>query len=275
MPELPEVETIRRTLLNHILGRKILDVKVGCDRIIRSSSVSEFESHVIGSTLEGLDRRGKYLIFHLSDGEIIVHLRMEGRFFIKADTDPIAKHEHVIWELSDHLSLRYHDVRKFGTMEWTTKGQWRTAQGLNRLGYEPSELRGNAGYLFQRLSRSHRPIKALLLDQTIISGLGNIYVDEVLFLSRIHPQTPGARLTSRDVEKVLANAISVLELAVERGGTTIRTYVSSLGVSGRFQNELNVHTRAGRPCPVCGETIMKMKVAGRGTYVCPKCQSWE
>lgn len=275
MPELPEVETIRRTLLNHILGRTILDVKVGCDRIIRRSRVSEFASHVIGRTIDGLDRKGKYLIFHLSDGEIIVHLRMEGRFFIKTDTDPIVKHEHVIWELSDHVSLRYHDVRKFGTMEWTTKGQWRTAQGLDRLGFEPSELNGNARYLFQRLSRSHRPIKALLLDQTMISGLGNIYVDEVLFLSRIHPQTQGARLTLLDVEKVLANAISVLQLAVERGGTTIRTYVSSLGVSGRFQNELNVHTRAGLPCPVCGELIMKMKVAGRGTYVCPKCQRRE
>ena len=180
------------------------------------------------------------------------------------------KHEHIIFHLKSGNTLRYHDVRKFGTITLHALSDYLTVYPLSELGKEPKDVQIESFY--QQLQKKKIAIKSALLDQHIISGLGNIYVDETLFLSKIHPERPADSITRKEAESLLDSAIKVLAKAVELGGTTIRSYTSSLGVSGRFQNELNVHMRKGEPCPVCQTLIIKTRVGGRGTYVCTRCQ---
>jgi len=272
MPELPEVETVRQTLKNVIVGKKIKQVLVFYDKMILNETPEVFSAKLLGKTILDISRYGKYLLFRFSDLSLVSHLRMEGKYFIKPIELPKEKHEHVIFEFEDRSSLRYHDTRKFGTMELVLTANEAFAKGLDRIGPEPFEKDFTASYLKLKLSKSIRPIKTALLDQTVVAGLGNIYVDEVLFLSRIFPGTSCNQITIHEYKKIVDNARLVLNHAVELGGTTIRSYTSSLGVTGRFQNELFVHTRQGEPCKICKTTIIKTKVGGRGTYYCPKCQ---
>ncbi|MBU1144820.1 MAG: DNA-formamidopyrimidine glycosylase [Firmicutes bacterium] len=272
MPELPEVETIKETLKLQILNKTIHNIFVFYDKIITNSSEEEFKKKLIGETLIDIKRYGKYLFFIFNHITLVSHLRMEGKYFLKPKTDPFEKHEHIIFEFTDGLTLRYHDVRKFGTMELKAIGEELSAKGVSTLGIEPFELEFTSEYLKNKIHNSSRPIKSLLLDQTIVCGLGNIYVDEVLFLSKIHPKTQGKNLNDFDISQLIVQTPIVLNKAILLGGTTIRSYVSSLGVSGRFQNELNVHTLKGKSCKVCSQEIVKIKVGGRGTYFCPTCQ---
>jgi formamidopyrimidine-DNA glycosylase len=268
MPELPEVETVRRTLELAIQGETIDHVVAIYPKLI-TTRLEDFLTKIKDQTILKLDRMGKYLIFLTNDYALIIHLRMEGKFFIKTD-DPILKHEHVIFKFKSGKELRYHDVRKFGTITLLPKDSYLESYPLNKLALEPKDLKPEV--LYNKLKSKSIEIKAALLDQHIISGLGNIYVDETLFRSHIHPTRPASSLTFKDVEKILKAAIDVLEKATSLGGTTIRSYTSSLGVHGRFQNELMVHMKQGEPCPICQTRIIKMKVKGRGTYVCPNCQ---
>ncbi|AUD64956.1 DNA-formamidopyrimidine glycosylase [Tenericutes bacterium MZ-XQ] len=269
MPELPEVETVRRTLLLKLKDQVIADTLIRYPNIIKTE-LKDFKHTLINQTIHDIKRMGKYLIFILDHHVVIMHLRMEGKFFIKT-TEPYDKHEHIIFTFKSGLQLRYHDVRKFGTMHVLPLETYLNEYPLNELGLEPKDL--NPKDFYAKIHKSERPIKASLLDQHIISGLGNIYVDETLFLAKIHPVRKSKSITKKDAEKLILAATSVLEKAVQLGGTTIRSYTSSLGVHGRFQNELNVHTKKGEPCPICGTTIIKIKVAGRGSYVCPSCQT--
>lgn len=268
MPELPEVETVRRTLLLKIKDKKIVDIDVFYPKMIKTD-YAYFEKNIINQTIHDIKRMGKHLIFILDDDVMIIHLRMEGKFFIKTDEE-ISKHEHIIFRLNDGSSLRYHDVRKFGTLHLISKEDYLNEYPLKDLGPEPKNINPNDFY--QQIHKSQRVIKAVMLDQHIISGLGNIYVDETLFLAKINPERISSKITKKEAENLILSAIDVLEKAIFLGGTTIRSYTSSLGVHGRFQNELNVHTKKGEPCPICGTLIIKLKVAGRGSYVCPKCQ---
>jgi formamidopyrimidine-DNA glycosylase len=268
MPELPEVETVRRTLESVIQGDEIIAVDCIYSKLI-TSDLEAFKKNIIHQKIIRIDRMGKYLIFILTDYAMIIHLRMEGKFFIKKD-EQIMKHEHVIFHLKSGKTLRYHDVRKFGTITLHSLSDYLTIYPLSELGKEPKDL--NIESFYQAIHKKGIAIKSALLDQHIISGLGNIYVDETLFLSKIHPERPASAITKKEAESLLDSAKKVLSKAVELGGTTIRSYTSSLGVSGRFQNELNVHMRKGEPCPICQTPIIKLKVGGRGTYVCPKCQ---
>lgn len=268
MPELPEVETVRRTLLLKIKDKKIIDIFVLYPNIIKTD-ITYFMTHVINQSIRDIKRMGKYLIFMLDHDVMIMHLRMEGKFFIKHHED-IDKHEHVIFTLDDMSQLRYHDVRKFGTLHVHPIKEYLNLYPLNGLGPEPIDK--NRLDFHQEIHHSNRPIKGVMLDQHIISGLGNIYVDETLFLAKIHPSKPASKITKKQASDLIDAATKVLTKAVELGGTTIRSYTSSLGVHGRFQNELNVHTKQGEPCPICNQEIIKIRVAGRGTYVCPNCQ---
>lgn len=268
MPELPEVETVRRTLLLHIKSQKIVGVQIEYPKIIKTD-LHKFQKEVINQTINDIQRMGKHLIFILDKNILIIHLRMEGKFYIKTD-EPILKHEHIIFKLADGRTLRYHDVRKFGTMHLLEKENYLEQYPLKNLGPEPKDLEPLDFY--QKIHHSQRAIKAALLDQHIISGLGNIYVDETLFLAQVHPERAALKISKEEAIKLITSARAVLEKAVLLGGTTIRSYTSSLGVHGLFQNELNVHTKAGDSCPICGTTIIKIKVAGRGSYVCPTCQ---
>jgi formamidopyrimidine-DNA glycosylase len=272
MPELPEVETVRRTLKNLILNKKIRDVDVFYSKMVRGVNEEEFKSRVIGRTFLDIKRVGKYLIFILDDVGLISHLRMEGKYFIKNADDPKDKHEHVIFYFEDGDTLRYNDTRKFGTFDLCELEDIDTLSPVSKLGYEPWDEGLTVKYLREKLKNKRIAIKTALLDQTIITGLGNIYVNEVLFLCQLNPEISAYKLKKKDLENVIYYSQKVLEKAIELGGTTIRSYTDSLGVTGRFQNELHVHDKEGEVCDVCGSLILKKKVNGRGTYYCPKCQ---
>ncbi len=269
MPELPEVETVRQTLKLKILNETIIDIIVRYDKIIKYE-LDLFKQKVIGQKIIDIKRKGKYLIFELNQYMMVIHLRMEGKFYIKGITEPYDKHEHIIFKFESGKTLRYHDVRKFGTIDLLPKEDFMSYRPLVDVGNEPKDI--DTSSFYQQIKHSKRPIKAVLLDQHMISGLGNIYVDETLFLANVHPSRLATSISQEEANLLIDSAKKVLEKAIKLGGTTIRSYTSSLGVHGRFQNELNVHTKKGQPCPKCGQEIIKIKVAGRGSYVCTNCQ---
>ncbi|GGH75625.1 formamidopyrimidine-DNA glycosylase [Compostibacillus humi] len=274
MPELPEVETIRKTLSTLVIGKRIEDVTVRWPNIIKfPEDTEEFKLNLIGQTIHSLGRRGKFIQFHLDDYVLISHLRMEGKYFVVKKETELDKHTHVIFSFTDGEELRYLDVRKFGTMHLYPKSiQYEERAPLNKLGPEPFDEAFTAEYFYEKLQKTHRPIKAVLLDQQVVTGLGNIYVDETLFKARVNPEKTASMLTKEEAERIRQSAILTLEEAVQLGGTTIRSYVNSQGEMGMFQQELSVYGRAGEPCLECGSEIRKLKVAGRGTHICPECQ---
>ena len=269
MPELPEVEVVRQVLEKNLVGLVITDVECFYKPIIEDE-FDEFKSLVVNKKITKLERLGKYLIFVLEDGAFISHLRMEGKYFIKPTLDEVVKHEHVIFEFSDGTSLRYADVRKFGTMELKTKDELFTTHPLKELGMEANYL--TTSYLKEKIGKKHKDLKAFLLDQSMIAGIGNIYADEICFMAKLHPKQDIYHLTDLDLENICESAKEVINKAIAAGGTTIRSYTSSLGVTGLFQLNLNVHTKVNSPCPMCKNIIIKTRVAGRGTYICTNCQ---
>ncbi len=272
MPELPEVETVRRTLKPAVIGKTFHTIDVRFARMVLPETPESFTERLKGQTINDIKRLGKYLIFVLSQDTLLVHLRMEGKFFIKPSSVPISKHEHVIFYFTDQTSLRYDDVRKFGTLTIKKPADVYITPPLSLLGYEPHHPHLTVAYLKEKFA-STRMIKPVLLDQTIILGLGNIYVDEVLFCAKIKPTQRAHRLSKNTIDKIITCAEKVIDKAIALGGSSIRSYTDSLGVTGRFQNELMVHLRQGEPCKVCATPIVKTKVAQRGTYYCPRCQS--
>ena len=269
MPELPEVETVKETLKKQILKKKIKNIKILYDGII-VGNINEFKKDIISQEIINIDRRGKFLIFELDDFYLVSHLRMEGKYFVKNIDDPILKHEHIIFYF-DSLSLRYHDTRKFGKMYLVKKDKLYQDTPLKDLGLEPWDKKLTINYL-QEKCHNNIHIKTLLLDQHIIAGIGNIYADEILFSSKINPNKKGIDLKEKDFDNIIKYTRKVLSDAIKCGGTTIRSYTSSLGVTGHFQGNLLVHTKDGCKCQKCDSIIIKTKVNGRGTYYCPTCQ---
>ena len=273
MPELPEVETVKRILETQIIGKRIRKVNVFYHKVLENTDVETFVKKLENETIHSLSRKGKYLIIILSNHALVVHLRMEGKFFIKDLNEKIDKHEHVEFVLDD-VSLRYHDTRKFGKialLNSTDLNEIYKYAPLQKLGID-ANVETDYIKIYNALAYKKCTIKEALLDQTNVAGIGNIYADEVCFLSRIHPKTKCSELTAIDIKNILFNSKKVLDDAILQGGTTIRSYTSSLGVTGRFQNSLLVHQRLGQECYVCGTTIEKIRVGGRGTYYCPTCQ---
>lgn len=271
MPELPEVETVKNTLKRQILGKKIKKVSVLYEPII-TSDLDEMKTTLIGKTIDDIKRIGKWLLFCIDDYYLLSHLRMEGKFFLKSKKDKIEKHEHVIITFDDDTDLRYHDTRKFGRMILVKKEDLMNVEAIKKQGIEPNDEKLTKEYLFSKIHTKSLPIKTILLDQTIISGLGNIYANEVLFEAKINPFKEGKKITRKECEKICSAANLIIKAAIESGGTTIRSYTSSLGVTGRFQLQLMVHKREKEPCKICGSPIQNEKVGGRSTYYCKKCQ---
>lgn len=267
MPELPEVETVRRILKGQIINCKIKDVKVLWDNILINDK-DYFIKNIINETFNDIKRRGKWLVFVLDDFYLLSHLRMEGKYFLKKHDEKILKHEHVIFSLDNGMDLRYHDTRKFGKMNLISKKD--DIEDYINLGLEPFDKKLTSSYLENKWHKNNKEVKTALLDQTVIAGIGNIYADEILFASLISPFKKAKNLTLDELDKIIKYTRLILEKAIEAGGTTIRSYTSSLGVTGRFQRELQVHTK--EMCPVCGAHIIKTKVGGRGTYYCERCQ---
>jgi formamidopyrimidine-DNA glycosylase len=269
MPELPEVETVRKTLELRLNQEIITDVVICYDKIIKTNLI-KFVDQIKNQKINRIDRMGKYLIFILDFDALIIHLRMEGKFFIKDSNEQINKHEHIIFKFKSNIELRYHDVRKFGTMHLIPLTNYLNEYPINELALEPKDI--SLELFYKKIKSRNTEIKPVLLDQKVIAGLGNIYVDETLFLSKINPKRLASNITYEEAKMILDSAIKVLDKATLLGGTTIRSYTSSLGVTGLFQNELNCHMRENEPCYICREKIIKFKLKGRGTYVCPSCQ---
>ena len=272
MPELPEVETVRKGLEQLVVGKTIAEVNVFWGKIIEQPEVDVFRHQLIGETITGVQRRGKFLIFKLTHWDLISHLRMEGKYEFHQQSDPLAKHTHVTFSFTDGSQLRYLDVRKFGRMTLVAKDQSANYRGILQLGPEPVVTDFHLIDFQAGLKKHHKAIKPLLLDQKLVTGLGNIYVDEALWEAEIHPEQPADTLSEKEVKKLYSAIIDVLARAVEAGGTTIRTYLNALGEAGKFQLSLNVYGQTGNPCPRCGTPIQKIKVAQRGTHFCPNCQ---
>lgn len=273
MPELPEVETIKNTLKKFVINKTIEDLTIYWAKIIkRPDDTEEFRLRLLGQRILDVHRKGKFLLFELNDYMLVSHLRMEGKYNVYRKEEPVKKHTHVIFSFTDGTELRYNDVRKFGTMHLFPKGQELVSQPLNKLGPDPFDAAFTLDYFYKKLRKTNRLIKAVLLDQTIVAGLGNIYVDETLFKAGIHPMKRADTLTKKEVESIRLQAIATLKEAVAKGGSTIRSYVNSQGDMGMFQLELFVYGQENKACKKCGQQIIKMKVAGRGTHICPHCQ---
>ena len=273
MPELPEVETIRHTLKRFVVGKTIENVQVFWPKIIKQpDDVEAFKLLLHGQTIHDIKRKGKFLLFELDDYYLVSHLRMEGKYSVHPKVEAIPKHTHVIFALSTGEELRYNDVRKFGTMHVLEKNQLFQEKPLNHLGPDPFDPEFTIDYFSEKIKRTNRVIKAVLLDQTVVAGLGNIYVDETLFKAGVHPLKIANKLTKAEIAAIRKQATATLKDAVKQGGTTIRSYVNGQGEMGMFQQELNVYAQENTACKNCGRTIIKMKVGGRGTHVCPGCQ---
>ncbi|GEK28564.1 DNA-formamidopyrimidine glycosylase [Furfurilactobacillus siliginis] len=271
MPELPEVETVRRGLTKMVVGKTITGIDVFYPKMILNG-VDDFETLLLGQLLTAVDRRGKYLLFRFNGGLTMVsHLRMEGKYFTAPAGTPVDKHTHVIFHFDDGQDLCYNDTRKFGRMIVVKTGEENTVGGLKTLGPEPTPETLSVDYLVAKMAKGRKAIKTWLLDQNNVAGLGNIYCDEVLWLSKIHPEQPANSLTRPQIKRLRENIFAELTLAIEHHGTTVFTY-SAFGHAGEFQNELHAYGHVGEPCERCGAVMVKIKVGERGTTYCPKEQ---
>ncbi len=270
MPELPEVETVRRALEARILGRKILDVSLYRAKNIKTGS-SSFLSLLPGARFDSITRKGKLLAFHLHNGWVLVsHLRMEGKYFVRPHDAPKQKHDIFALKLDDGFSLVYEDSRKFGRLGLYKEGHYLTQSSFASLGEEPFDMTPER--LHRLFEGKNTPIKEAIMDQSILCGLGNIYADETLFAAKIHPLTPAKRLSFDQIACLLEKACSILNEAIEEGGSTIKTFQSVDGIDGRMQVRLHAYGRLGDTCPDCGTPFRRIELGGRGTTFCPHCQ---
>ncbi|MCU0578948.1 MAG: bifunctional DNA-formamidopyrimidine glycosylase/DNA-(apurinic or apyrimidinic site) lyase [Desulfobacterota bacterium] len=270
MPELPEVETIVRGLRRKLIGKKIAAVRVRSARVLGQSPLG-FRCALAGAIIREIDRQGKFILISCEgDLLLVAHLRMTGQFLLVPRETVTDKHTHVIFDLEPGPEqLRYRDVRQFGRLEVLTKAN-RASHSLNNLG--PDALDIDAVTFFLNLRQKKRAIKPLLLDQTFLCGLGNIYVDESLYRSRIHPLTQADSLSREQARDLHRHMRRILGQSIRAKGTTVSDYRGPDGIVGGYQAYLRVYARHGEPCGVCGAIIQKTRVGGRGTHTCPGCQ---
>jgi formamidopyrimidine-DNA glycosylase len=273
MPELPEVEVIRRGLAPLLEGRRFLAVRVGEKRLRQQSSLKELRHLVKGRRLEKLRRRGKYLLFDLEGGvTLLIHLGMTGRLLAGVPPSPPPEHVHLVFQVEGGLELLYQDVRRFGQVLVFPPGV--EPAPLAQVGAEPFSRKVTPAWLLEQAKGRSRPIKNFLLDARMVAGIGNIYACEIIFAAGLHPATPVGRLTLADWDRVLAETRRILKHAIKKGGTTVSNYINSRGESGLFQLELLVYGRTGEPCFRCGTPITRLVQAGRSSFFCPVCQKF-
>lgn len=273
MPELPEVETVKRTLSSLVVGKTIREVAVLLPRIIRRPDDSKlFAEKLAGTTIHAVERRGKFLKIFVDPYVIVSHLRMEGKYRVTSSDDPIEKHDHVIFHFTDGTQLRYKDVRQFGTMDLFLRGEEEKEAPLQKLGPEPLSDDFTKEWFLSRLRKKTTKIKPLLLNQHFLVGLGNIYVDEALHLAKIHPERAANSLTDFEVSELFQSIRKTLQTAIDAGGSSVRSYVNGQGEMGYFQLQIKVYGRKNEPCYTCGNPISRLVVGGRGTHICNTCQ---
>lgn len=272
MPELPEVETVRRILESRYLRRTIVRVEVLYPKMIHSP-LDEFVEGLKGKTLLSVSRKGKYLLFHFDGNQTLIsHLRMEGKYRCLEKGEKISPYARVLFHLDDGTRLCYEDSRRFGVMSLCPTDRIDSNPELCHLGPEPFDV-DDPEYLFRIFRKTSTEIKTCLLDQSILSGLGNIYCDEVLFKCRLNPFLKADALTKENCRDILTFSVKTLNDAILAGGSTVSSYHPDRDVSGRFQHRLNVYGKAGKPCPICATRLLKSKLHGRGTTYCPRCQN--
>jgi formamidopyrimidine-DNA glycosylase len=273
MPELPEVETVRRELEPVLVGRRFERVEILDRRLVRPLQPFEVAAELEGERVAAVERRGKYLIFRFESGRVLlIHLRMTGSLrHVRSGSLQEDPHRRAVVNLDDGSDVTYRDVRRFGT--WVLVEPPEVASYFDgRLGAEPLERSFTAARLAERLAGRRAPVKAALLDQRTVAGLGNIYVDEALWRARIHPLTPAAALETNDVQPLTRAIKDVLRAGIARQGATLRDYARPDGRAGSMQHAFAVYGREGEPCDRCGTPIEKTRAGGRGTWFCPNCQ---
>jgi formamidopyrimidine-DNA glycosylase len=274
MPELPEVETIRVGLEPHLVGRTFDEVEIDDPRLTRPFDPREVAAELVGERVQSLDRRGKYLVVRFESGRVLlIHLRMTGSLLLLRDeTDGAADpHRRAVVRLDNGSDVAYRDVRRFGT--WLLLEPDELEPYLaERIGAEPLGRSLSARSLADRIARRRAPLKALVLDQRLFAGVGNIYADEALWWARLHPLRPGNELTGEELGALVRSIRRALRLGIARQGATLRDYRAADGAEGSMQSEFRVYGREGEPCLRCGHAVEKTRVAGRGTWYCPGCQ---
>jgi formamidopyrimidine-DNA glycosylase len=270
VPELPEVETVVRDLRVPLVGRTFRRVAVS-EKALRRRWSPAWARQLTGRTVRAIERRGKWILIDLGGPWLVVHLGMSGQFTVAPADAPRASHTHVVFKLDDGNELRFRDIRRFGSVSFVLSRA--ELDGFLEdccLGPEPFDLDARAWR--ERLAGTRRNLKAILLDQTVVAGVGNIYADESLFEARLDPRLPGAELTPAQADRLRRAIPKVLNRAIERRGSSIRNYVGGSGLKGGYQDEFRVYGRTGRPCPRCGTPVERIRLAGRSTHFCPRCQ---
>ncbi len=271
MPELPEVETIVSDLAPLLTGARIIRVQVWDPRLVHFPGAEDFNRRLTGRIIRGMRRRGKYVVIEPDQGLTwLVHLRMTGRLLTKLE--PGERHLRAQFTMDNGICLSYCDLRRFGDMWAFFPGEEEHLGGFQTLGPEPLGTEFNPDWLLAAFADRKAAVKALLLNQRIVAGLGNIYADEALFLAGIHPARPGCSLTPVECGTLAESVKTVIRGAISGRGTTFRDYRSGLGTRGNYQQRLQVYGRAGEPCARCGETLERMRVGGRTSVFCPQCQ---
>ena len=273
VPELPEVETIVADLRPHLVGRTIVRCELSFPTIVRHPEPEEFVDAVMGMKIESVGRRGKYILIHLSsDVVLVVHLGMSGQLRLVDEVAPLEKHTHAIFFLEDGRQLRYRDPRRFGRLLLGTEDALLTAKKMPRLGPEPIDPDYVAEQLYRELRRRRAPLKAVLLDQTAIAGVGNIYADESLHRARLRPTRLANTVSKRSARRLHEALRESLVLAIANRGSSVDTYRDAWGEVGGQQERLLVYGRAGEPCFNCGRPLSSVRIAGRTTVFCRRCQ---
>ena len=271
MPELPEVETVVRDLRPRLVGRRLAALRVGRKPLRRKWS-ARWNALLLGRCVRAVERRGKWILLDLDGPWLLVHLGMTGQFVVMPAATPRQNHTHLLFTLDDgRHELRFRDIRRFGSATlYAGRADIEAYFLMQRLGPEPFDV--EPGYWRAVLAKTNRNLKAILLDQRVIAGVGNIYADESCFEARLDPRTPGCQLTSRQADRLRRAIVLVLERAIECRGSTIRDYVGGSGLMGAYQDEFRVYGRTGEPCRRCGTAIERIVLAGRATHFCPRCQ---
>jgi len=273
MPELPEVETIRRGLERVLIGQNIRQIKVRETRFRQPVNIAKLRKLVSGQQIAALHRRAKYLLCELENrAHLVIHLGMSGRLLYCKKTLPVQKHDHIRFVFNNGHELRFCDPRRFGMVDAVPPGGLQDYLHFQNLGPEPLSPQFTAAYLAARAKRLSRPIKNFLMDGAVVVGVGNIYASEALFRAGLNPKKPSGKLSAPEWGKLVRAIRATLKLAIARGGTTFNDFHNSDGEIGYFQQELMVYDRAGQPCHVCKSKIRRMVQAGRSSFYCPRCQ---
>lgn len=270
MPELPEVETTRRGIRPHILGHAITAVSVR-ERRLRWPVPRGLGRTLAGQRVQAVERRGKYLLLYLDTGSLILHLGMSGSLLVSAAESPASKHDHVDIVFDHDKCLRLRDPRRFGSIHYT-RGDPLQHKLLAGLGPEPLGAEFDGDYLYRRARGRRQSIKTFIMDSRIVTGVGNIYANEALFLSGIHPRRAAGRVSLPRYRELARNIKRVLELAIDKGGTTLRDFTGGEGRPGYFSQELNVYDRTDEPCKVCATPIRQYRISQRSSFYCKHCQ---